>query len=89
MIVSLAWTRRRHDFDMACVSYFSNQGSACFYFQEWLAWAIDQENGSVRGGILADEMGMGKTIQVSGGTQGPHLKLEVSPNKQGDLKPPS
>ena len=32
--------------------------------KEFLAWAISQEQGVVRGGILADEMGMGKTIQV-------------------------
>jgi DNA repair protein RAD16 len=29
-----------------------------------LAWMCDQELGPVRGGILADEMGMGKTIQT-------------------------
>ncbi|GAB4813783.1 hypothetical protein N2152v2_000829 [Parachlorella kessleri] len=34
------------------------------YQKEFLAWAIDQERGSIRGGILADEMGMGKTIQA-------------------------
>ena len=33
--------------------------------KEFLAWAISQEQGVVKGGILADEMGMGKTIQVS------------------------
>lgn len=32
--------------------------------KEFLAWAISQERGEIRGGILADEMGMGKTIQV-------------------------
>ena len=32
--------------------------------KEFLAWAISQEQGVVKGGILADEMGMGKTIQV-------------------------
>lgn len=32
--------------------------------KEFLAWAVAQEQGEVRGGILADEMGMGKTIQV-------------------------
>ncbi|KAF0908805.1 hypothetical protein E2562_028607 [Oryza meyeriana var. granulata] len=31
--------------------------------KEWLAWALAQEAGVSRGGILADEMGMGKTIQ--------------------------
>ncbi|KAG1347375.1 putative ATP-dependent helicase rhp16 [Cocos nucifera] len=32
--------------------------------KEWLAWALKQEDSHVRGGILADEMGMGKTIQA-------------------------
>lgn len=31
--------------------------------KEWLAWALAQEASVSRGGILADEMGMGKTIQ--------------------------
>ncbi|XAR55369.1 DNA helicase [Bertholletia excelsa] len=34
------------------------------YQKEWLAWALKQEESSIRGGILADEMGMGKTIQA-------------------------
>eukprot|EP00605_Chrysophyceae_sp_TOSAG23-4_P001643 GSChrysophyteH1.ASY1.ANO1.1804.1 assembled CDS len=34
------------------------------YQKEGLAWMINQEDGPVRGGILADEMGMGKTIQT-------------------------
>jgi DNA repair protein RAD16 len=34
------------------------------YQKEGLAWMIHQENSTVRGGILADEMGMGKTIQA-------------------------
>ncbi|XP_017425532.1 ATP-dependent helicase rhp16 isoform X2 [Vigna angularis] len=34
------------------------------YQREWLAWALKQEHSSSRGGILADEMGMGKTIQA-------------------------
>ncbi|RDX84596.1 Helicase-like transcription factor CHR27, partial [Mucuna pruriens] len=34
------------------------------YQNEWLAWALKQENSASRGGILADEMGMGKTIQA-------------------------
>ncbi|CAK7348985.1 unnamed protein product [Dovyalis caffra] len=34
------------------------------YQKEWLAWALKQEESSTRGGILADEMGMGKTIQA-------------------------
>eukprot|EP00933_Yihiella_yeosuensis_P042464 TRINITY_DN37055_c0_g1_i1.p1 TRINITY_DN37055_c0_g1~~TRINITY_DN37055_c0_g1_i1.p1 ORF type:complete len:1176 (-),score=294.54 TRINITY_DN37055_c0_g1_i1:157-3684(-) len=32
--------------------------------KEGLAWMCQQEESSVRGGILADEMGMGKTIQA-------------------------
>ena len=32
--------------------------------KEFLAWAVSQERGEIKGGILADEMGMGKTIQV-------------------------
>lgn len=34
------------------------------YQKEWLAWALKQEDSVSRGGILADEMGMGKTIQA-------------------------
>lgn len=34
------------------------------YQKEWLAWALKQEESAVRGGILADEMGMGKTVQA-------------------------
>ncbi|KAL1831998.1 hypothetical protein ACET3Z_001649 [Daucus carota] len=35
------------------------------YQKEWLAWALKQEESAVRGrGILADEMGMGKTAQA-------------------------
>ncbi|KAL6143899.1 hypothetical protein ACLB2K_054594 [Fragaria x ananassa] len=34
------------------------------YQKEWLAWALRQEESQTRGGILADEMGMGKTIQA-------------------------
>ena len=34
------------------------------YQKEFLAWAVKQERGDIKGGILADEMGMGKTIQV-------------------------
>ncbi|KAJ6793850.1 DNA repair protein RAD16-like [Iris pallida] len=32
--------------------------------KEWIAWALRQEASETRGGILADEMGMGKTIQA-------------------------
>lgn len=34
------------------------------YQKEFLAWATKQEQSAARGGILADEMGMGKTIQA-------------------------
>ena len=36
------------------------------YQRQFLAWAVSQERSSVQGGILADEMGMGKTLQVLG-----------------------
>ncbi|KAL9235873.1 hypothetical protein vseg_010605 [Gypsophila vaccaria] len=32
--------------------------------KEWLSWALKQEESPIRGGILADEMGMGKTVQA-------------------------
>ncbi|WIA16278.1 hypothetical protein OEZ85_012982 [Tetradesmus obliquus] len=32
--------------------------------KQFLAWGLKQELGPIRGGILADEMGMGKTIQA-------------------------
>ncbi|KAI3828041.1 hypothetical protein L1987_02135 [Smallanthus sonchifolius] len=34
------------------------------YQKEWLAWGLRQEESASRGGILADEMGMGKTVQA-------------------------
>ncbi|RNF01218.1 putative DNA repair protein [Trypanosoma conorhini] len=34
------------------------------YQKEGLSWMIAQEQSDIRGGILADEMGMGKTIQM-------------------------
>ncbi|KAL2483664.1 Helicase protein with RING/U-box domain [Forsythia ovata] len=34
------------------------------YQKEWLAWSLKQEESAIRGGILADEMGMGKTVQA-------------------------
>lgn len=34
------------------------------YQKEWLAWGLNQEESPSRGGILADEMGMGKTVQA-------------------------
>ncbi|KAJ1405421.1 hypothetical protein B484DRAFT_404468, partial [Ochromonadaceae sp. CCMP2298] len=34
------------------------------YQKEGLGWMLNQEMGVTRGGILADEMGMGKTIQM-------------------------
>ncbi|CAJ2654829.1 unnamed protein product [Trifolium pratense] len=34
------------------------------YQREWLSWALKQESSVARGGILADEMGMGKTLQA-------------------------
>ncbi|KAL3332795.1 hypothetical protein AABB24_033054, partial [Solanum stoloniferum] len=32
--------------------------------KEWLAWSLKQEESTFKGGILADEMGMGKTVQA-------------------------
>lgn len=40
------------------------RGTLLRYQKEWLAWALKQENSEIKGGILADEMGMGKTIQA-------------------------
>lgn len=34
------------------------------YQKAWLAWALEKEDSLHRGGILADEKGMGKTIQA-------------------------
>ncbi|SOV24042.1 DNA repair protein rhp16, putative [Plasmodium sp. DRC-Itaito] len=34
------------------------------YQKEGISWMINQEKSNVKGGILADEMGMGKTIQA-------------------------
>ncbi|MCD9638827.1 hypothetical protein HAX54_022987 [Datura stramonium] len=34
------------------------------YQKEWLAWSSKQEESIIKGGILADEMGMGKTVQA-------------------------
>ncbi|KAL8137930.1 LOW QUALITY PROTEIN: hypothetical protein V2J09_003931 [Rumex salicifolius] len=34
------------------------------YQREWLAWGLKQEESVIKGGILADEMGMGKTLQA-------------------------
>lgn len=34
------------------------------YQKEWLAWSLEKENSPIKGGILADEMGMGKTVQA-------------------------
>nr|CCD16616.1 unnamed protein product [Trypanosoma congolense IL3000] len=36
------------------------------YQKEGIGWMISQEGSEVKGGILADEMGMGKTIQMIG-----------------------
>ncbi|KAH9586563.1 SNF2-related [Trypanosoma melophagium] len=34
------------------------------YQKEGLGWMVNQEKSNIKGGILADEMGMGKTIQM-------------------------
>ncbi|CAI5758920.1 unnamed protein product [Candida verbasci] len=69
---------------------------------EGLNWLIKQEEGEFKGGILADEMGMGKTIQTIGlfmndRTQGPNLvvgptvalmqwKHEIEKHTDGKMK---
>eukprot|EP00439_Symbiodinium_sp_Y106_P082225 s792_g21.t1 len=42
----------------------SLRGSLLPFQAEGLAWMLQQEEGECRGGILADEMGMGKTLQI-------------------------
>ncbi|XP_021776461.1 DNA repair protein RAD16-like [Chenopodium quinoa] len=39
-------------------------GQLLRFQKEWLTWALKQEESVTRGGILADEMGMGKTVQA-------------------------
>ncbi|KAK6784522.1 hypothetical protein RDI58_017977 [Solanum bulbocastanum] len=34
------------------------------YQKEWLSWVLKQEESIARGGILADDMGMGKIVQA-------------------------
>ncbi|XP_059284099.1 ATP-dependent helicase ULS1-like [Lycium ferocissimum] len=34
------------------------------YQKKWLAWSLKQEESKAKGGILADEMGMGKAVQA-------------------------
>ena len=66
---------------------FSVPTSNFFYcMQEFLAWGIAQEQGPVAGGILADEMGMGKTIQavsliVTHSSDGPAAAQPLAPAK--------
>ena len=31
--------------------------------KQWLAWSLKQEHGFIKGGILADEMGMGTSVR--------------------------
>ncbi|KAJ4801227.1 hypothetical protein LUZ62_052473 [Rhynchospora pubera] len=57
------------------------------YQKEWLRWALDQEASETKGGILADEMGMGKTIQAISlvlTSRGLHAKSEASSSSSKD-----
>ena len=53
--------------------------------KEFLAWAVSQERSEIRGGILADEMGMGKTIQVLVTFCSSHTPQLVSNTSKGTL----
>jgi DNA repair protein RAD16 len=52
-----AWTQSREPPDTLLAPMLP-------YQKEGLAWMCAQEDGPLRGGILADEMGMGKTLQA-------------------------
>ncbi len=48
------------------------------YQRQFLGWALAQERSGVRGGILADEMGMGKTLQARAPSENPpHAKTSL------------
>lgn len=67
------WGLRGENFeeDMPCKQVFQTAEpppellmSLLPFQKEWLWWSLRQEASEIRGGILADEMGMGKTIQA-------------------------
>ncbi|CAM8877182.1 unnamed protein product [Rhodiola kirilowii] len=55
------------------------------YQKEWLAWALKKEASEARGGILADEMGMGKTIQAIALTE--YRRNSISKTHVEELSP--